>query len=148
MDNYSSSSDSSLSTHESSSEEDNPPTPYDKKKSLRILHINAQSIRNKMLALEAESHEADIIAITETWLGPNITNEDLALSNYHRPARKDRPHSPYGGVAMYCRENLSMIHRTDLDVHEVEIVWVEIFMGTRTFLIGTIYRPPNALADH
>ena len=43
-------------------------------KLLSMIHINAQSMRNKMSELEVEAEEHDIVAVSETWLSPEIVN--------------------------------------------------------------------------
>ena len=47
-----------------------------------ILHLNKQSILPKMDLLEAEVQNYDILVFTETWLSPQISNDDLLLENF------------------------------------------------------------------
>ena len=116
-------------------------------KYLSIIHINAQSLRNKMDQLIIESEQADILAITETWLHPEIANECLSIPDFHEPLRKDRDENAYGGVAIYCRETHTIKERKDLEVQGLEALWVEITTRGKKMLIGCIYRPPNATVD-
>ena len=88
---------------ESHSEESSDNDITDHSHNLSILHINAQSLRNKIDELELESEEAGIIAISETWLEPSIKNEDLQIPSFNDPIRRDRPNQPYRGVAIYFR---------------------------------------------
>lgn len=39
---------------------------------IKMIHINAQSLRNKIDSLEMEAAGADLIAVTETWMEPSI----------------------------------------------------------------------------
>ena len=75
--------------------------------SLRCLPINARSLRNKVLDLQAlllENH-IPIIAITETWLDTGVMDFELGLNNYsiHRWDRQDRRG---GGVLLALRGEL------------------------------------------
>lgn len=116
-------------------------------KSVRLLHINAQSIRGKLDFIQAESNLADIITVTETWLSDEITNDTLRIENYSGPYRKDRDGGYHGGVAIYIKENLLGIHREDLNQNGLEGTWLETFIGQTKSLIGVIYRPPNSTVD-
>ena len=114
----------------------------------RILHINAQSIRNKMNDLIAESVEYDIICITETWLQQEILNESITIPNFDNLYRKDRRNDAHGGVAIYVRSDLLSKQRKDLEIENLEAVWCEIMLGKKRILIGTFYRPPNSNIEH
>jgi exonuclease III len=122
---------------------------------ISIIHINAQSIKNKMdkLLIEAENH--DIIAITETWLHEGVKDEELELDGFHTIIRRDRETDRHGGVAIYCKTNLAVKPRHDIHTENIESVWIETTLGNEKILFGTIYRPPNEtaiyweqLADH
>ena len=52
------------------------------KKHFTMIHIKAQSMWNKQDELTAESAEADIITVTETWLKEEISNEDVRIANF------------------------------------------------------------------
>ena len=50
-----------------------------------------------------------------------------------------------GGVAVYARNDISEIRRTDLEIEGVEGLWLEIILPkSRGFLVGTFYRPPDS----
>ena len=111
---------------------------------MKILHINTQSVRNKIDELTAESSEYEILVLTETWLHPNILSEEITIPFFNKPYRKDRTGDAHGGVAIYTRSNLTSKHRTDLEIDNLEATWCEVMVGRRKNLIGVIYRPPNA----
>jgi hypothetical protein len=113
-----------------------------------MIHINAQSIRYKLNELEVESEDADLIAISESWLEPNIKSEDIAIPSFHPPIRKDRPTDAHGGVAIFCRENHIIKHRPDLDTLNLEIVWAELNLKGRQVLVAAAYRPPNSNTEY
>ena len=114
---------------------------------IRIFSTNAQSLRNKITELEIEIQDIEIACITETWLGPTVNHDDLQISNFNGPLRRDRLDQEYGGVAVYSRKGLPVKRRKDLEPDNIELMWVEITSTTGTFLLGTIYRPPNSSAD-
>jgi len=97
---------------------------YQNNHTIRLLNINAQSLRYKVDQLTAESTEADIIVLTETWLSPENKDEDLSIPNFYKPIRKDRTWDSHGGVAIYCRQNLNKKHRSDLEIDNLEATWL------------------------
>ncbi len=45
---------------------------------------------------------------------------------------------------MYVRENIKCERRVDLELDEIECIWIEIFpKNSKSYLIGQIYRHPN-----
>ena len=68
--------------------------------------INTRSLFSKVGELQALlfSNPADIIAITESWLYEDISDDLIALSGY-KMYRNDRYHARGGGVCIYtCRK--------------------------------------------
>ena len=118
----------------------NPGPNYD----LEIIHININSIRNKIDIFEAEYNAFDIITVSETWLSDSVSNEAIQLTNFHPPVRRDRPGDPHGGVAIYVKNNLFFKPRPDLLVDDLEAVWVETKLDQTSLLIGSFYRPPSS----
>ena len=57
---------------------------------LSIMHINIQSLRQKITIAEVEFQPYDVVVISETWLSSEIDNRDLHLTNFHPPIRCDR----------------------------------------------------------
>ena len=67
-----------------------------------------RSLRNKFDELQAyvSNHMIDIIALTETWLTSEITDDEIALSGYNS-FRCDRIECRHGGgVILYCKSDL------------------------------------------
>jgi len=75
-------------------------------------------------------------------------NNDLRLTNFHSPVRKDRADDPHGGVAIYVRNNIYCKPRPDLHVNNLEAVWVETKLNQENILVGSFYRPPNAKTEY
>ena len=111
-----------------------------------VVHYNIQSILNKVDLIGSELRNFNIICLTETWLGPNTTDEALRIDDYSL-YRRDRPTDNHGGVCVYIKEDIYSRRRTDLELPHVECVWVEININHKKILIGTFYRPPNSPAQ-
>ncbi len=88
------------------------------------------------------TNDFDIIAISETWLKDNVREDALDLAGYQRPIYKNRT-SRGGGVMLYVKEEIGAIHRTDLEVTDTELLWVELRLGNKKVMFGTCYRPPG-----
>ena len=56
---------------------------------LRIAHVNARSLKNKIELFEAESNQFDIITVSETWLSPSVSDSTIYSNNFHPPVRVD-----------------------------------------------------------
>ncbi len=84
---------------------------------LSIMHLNIQSIKNKIDILEIEAQPYDILIFTETWLTPNTINTDLRIPNFNLPFRYDRKDRIGGGVAIYVRDTLHAKQRNDLSLN-------------------------------
>ena len=115
--------------------------------SLKAIVLNAQSIKcedhNNELQCIISEQKPDIIAITETWLKPDIPNSD-SIPDYFSVYRKDRPGVERGGgVLIAVNNNLLSSVCTELDT-ECEILWVKIELTTaKDFHFGVFYRPPT-----
>ena len=49
-----------------------------------------------------------------------------------------------GGVAVYIKDSIPFIRRTDLEGNELEGIWLEINLpNTKSFLISVSYRLPS-----
>ena len=114
---------------------------------LSILHINVQSLRNKIPELMLESEGYDILALSETWLHGGILDNNLQLPDFQPILRKDRPNDPWGGVAIYARNNIAVNRRQDLEEPTLELLWCEVTFHNTRILLGATYRPPNSPAE-
>ena len=98
-----------------------------------ICHINARSITaaNRLEQIEAfikTENNFDIVAISETHIDHTVCDSRINIDQYvvHR---RDRNRNG-GGVCIYIHEELSSIRRLDLEHHNLEMVWVEVRLGT------------------
>ena len=58
--------------------------------------------------------------------------------------RRDREGDSHGGICVYVQQNLYSRRRNDLQLPDIECIWIEINTHNRKQLIGTFYRPPNS----
>lgn len=129
---------------------------------LTISHLNVQSLVSdkspdpapfddtyvkvdEIYKQQVLSMDADIITLSETWLGDSIPDIDISLENYTL-FRRDRSRDG-GGVAAYVRESLSVARRSDLECDGVESIWLEVKLQVGNTFIGSYYRAPGATAD-
>lgn len=108
-----------------------------------MVHYNIQSLANKKDILESELRHFDVISLTETWLDQRTHDSDIELSGYIT-YRRDREGDSHGGICVFVNNNVFSKQRRDLEVPDIECIWVELFINNRKILIGTFYRPPNS----
>ena len=142
-DSESSDSDTDEETVKSFLQESIEPSPHQ----ISILHVNAQSLRFKIDQLYEEAANYDLVAVSETWLHPDIPNTKLELKGFHTLLRKDRDGEAYGGVILYAKPHIIIKQRQDLEERNLELLWAEIQVTNTKILLGVIYRPPNAPAE-
>lgn len=111
---------------------------------LTFIHYNVQSILPKLEILQAELIEFDIFAFTETWLSPVDNAEDLLLLSYNIPERKARVGDNHGSVILYVKEGIHYKRRKDLEIRDIESIWIEVANKHKRILFGLFYRPPSA----
>ena len=80
--------------------------------------------------------------MSETWLDHTVSNNQFDIPGYHPLFRRDRP-SPEtgGGVAAWVSCNLVATRRVDLELNELEAIWIEIRFNNHKIWLCTIYRP-------
>ena len=115
---------------------------------LRVAHVNARSLKNKIDLFEAESYQFDIITVSETWLSHSVCNTSIYLKNFHALIRLDQEFNNNGGVAIYVRDDLYCKARPDLHVKSLEAIWVETKINQESLLVGCFYRNPQANVDY
>ena len=114
----------------------------DKPKQLNLLSLNTQSVIAKKAPFGnlISERNPDIIALSETWLKPEILSSEFFPAGY-KIFRKDR-HDGYGGVLLACRDSLNC-HQLFID-SEAEIVACQIaFDNQESLIICAFYRPPS-----
>ena len=112
--------------------------------SFSFLHLNIQSIVPKLDNITAEYSVHEILSFTESWLKPHISDDVLKIPGYSPPFRRDRIDRMGGGVIVYVKENVNCILRPDLQVGNIECLWLEVRVKNKKYLYGTFYIPPNS----
>ena len=85
-----------------------------------------------------------ILGLCETFLHDDIANEHVCINNFVLE-RKDRKGKKGGGLVIYVHESQKYKRRIDIEVHDIESVWLEIFYNQgNSFLLNFAYRPPNS----
>ena len=117
-------------------------------KHLSILHLNIQSLLPKIDLIRSESDAYDIMVFSDSWLKSDIPDNDIQLESFLPPFRSVRCDRLEGGVVIYVRDTYLYRRRADLEIRDLEAVWMEVTARAKRELIGGFYRPPNSSADY
>ena len=109
-----------------------------------VVHYNIQSLLNKVDILESELSSFDVVCLSETWLDHRTTESDIKMHGFKMPYRRDRQGDNHGGICVYVKENVYAKRRIDLELQDIECLWIEVSSNRNKLLIGTFYRPPNS----
>nr|VZH98906.1 unnamed protein product [Spirometra erinaceieuropaei] len=112
---------------------------------LRCLYTNAQILISKLdeLKLCLAELSPDVLAVTETWMSGNISDNELALPGY-QICRRDREHRQGGGTVVYVNEGLAVSDNTTKFACSTEAIWLTIKATSSPCLdVLTVYRPPR-----
>jgi Endonuclease-reverse transcriptase len=93
-----------------------------------------------------QTHSADLMGITETWLKTGMRDHEF-IPNSYMVFRRDRREGRGGGVLLAIRPHLQPKRAPQFDIPQVEIVWCTIKAQNLTLLIGCAYRPPNLKSE-
>nr|VZI21116.1 unnamed protein product [Spirometra erinaceieuropaei] len=118
---------------------------------LRCLYTKAQSLISKLdeLKLCLVELSPDVLAVTETWLSGNISDNEVALPG-HQIYRRDREHRQGGGIVVYVNEGLAVSDNTTKFACNTEAIWLAIkATGSPSLDVLSVYRSPrtNRIAD-
>ena len=108
-----------------------------------IVYHNVQSIVNKLDLIESELRNFDVICIIESWIDRRTPDEDIQIEIF-KLFRRDSSGDHYVGIFVYVRNNVYSGRRNDLELPNIECLWVEVSIRNNKQLIGTLYRPPNS----
>ena len=111
---------------------------------LSLIYYNARSLVPKFdeLCLIVSVHKPDIVAIVETWLCPDISDQEICIPGYHL-FRLDR--NRHGGeVLLYVRDCLTAEVLPCDQANQLELLPIVIHYFGCKFFISVFYRPPNS----
>lgn len=74
----------------------------------------------------------------------NVDSSEVSINGFRAPFRNDRTDDGHGGVAVYVKYNIPCLRRHDLEMLNVESVWLEVRLKSKRILVGTFYKPPNS----
>ena len=129
----------------STSEAGHQRAPVNGGQSLTCFSQNVRSIKNKLGILRAISpvlERFDILALTETWLKPCVSDSELQHGlRSHMWFRRDREGQVGGGVACAVRASLHPLRRSEVERGEMLVVDLMGLRPAVTVVVG--YRPPD-----
>ena len=114
---------------------------------LKFGHINVNGLKGKLSEIHTLLIETslDILAITETKLANNTSNEEIAIEGYST-IRNDRNRNG-SGVLLYYKESLAAYKEHKMQVPAtVKGVWVNVKSQSQTWLFACVYRLPTDLS--
>jgi exonuclease III len=99
---------------------------YPKLKGFKVGHLNIASLMKHKdeLSIFITKNSFDVLCINETRLDSSIYNSEVEIAGYDL-IRKDRNRNG-GGVAIYVRNVIPYINRTELSPDTVEAICLEI----------------------
>lgn len=113
--------------------------------SLTTSFLNVCSLRRKSREVQEylSTRGIHLLGVAETWLDSSIADGEVTIPHYQLH-RKDRSGQQGGGVAFYCHDSVIARRRPDLEMPDLEVLWLEVgsHKATNT-LIGCCYRPPD-----
>ena len=117
---------------------------------LNFSHVNVNSItsdcRLDELSQHAQSHNIDVLCVTEAKLDVNVHSSLYSLDHFHAPFTKHRDRHG-GGVAIYVKGNLSAKRELSLEIGDFESVWCKISTRSCSVLVCCAYIPPHISAQ-
>ena len=122
------------------------------KDSLGLYYYNATSIRGKLFDFNNFFTHQDypVICVSESWLfdkGVKTVYDGEVLDNikyaiYRNDRDLDRiSRDDGGGVLCAINNELTSSRRDDLEVLDLELVWVELTLTNKRIFVGTLYLP-------
>ncbi|KAF4530864.1 hypothetical protein B566_EDAN018898 [Ephemera danica] len=112
------------------------------------LYTNALSLKNKLSELLqlVAARKPHVVAIVETWLNPDICDQEIHLLGYTL-YRKDRQTGIGGGIMAYIKDGLkASLHRDMTLSDSTDSLWISIVTSAQNHRItlGIVYRSPSA----
>ena len=84
----------------------------------------------------------DIYGVVETLLDENVNDSEIAINNYN-VVRKDRICSGGGGILIYVKQHPNYRRIPELELPNIEAIFIELQFSNGNILVRFIYRPSN-----
>lgn len=109
--------------------------------SLKLGHLNIRSLSANLINFKDEflNSPFDVIALTETWLTNEVNVDNYRLTGYNFFFKNRIGRG--GGVALFVKNSFKCII-LDVQVRELEQLWLSLSVGGTKYAIGVIYKPP------
>lgn len=115
---------------------------------LTIGHLNVRSLLPKIEQIRhlLDNTKFDIFCINESWLDSSISYHEIEVTGYKMFNKPRNRHG--GGVAIYIRNDLKYKRRIDLELANIECIWLEVVLHKTKLLLCSLYRPPSMGNDY
>ena len=123
---------------------------------ISLCHANIRSLKqrdnngllSKLIHIKCNFAEKfSIITLSETWLSEADKSNSYKINGYQEPFRRDREaiNGPvgYSGVLAWVSNNLACKRRKDLELPNIEAMWLEIRSVNNKFFLCVTYRKPT-----
>ena len=111
---------------------------------LASLNVNKLSTHIDEIRILLADRCLDVLVIQETKLDVSNNNSDFYICGYEL-VRRDRLSDGGGGICFYVKSTINFSVRTDLNIDELENLFIEIRKpNSRPFIVVNWYRPPNS----
>ena len=91
-----------------------------------------------------ENKNLHVFAMCETKIKQHKLSSAFHIDGFHQPFRRDNLKSGGGGIIVYVRNDIIAKRRTNLEIHDIDCLWIEISPRKgKSFLVGSFYRNPN-----
>ena len=116
---------------------------------LHVMYTNACSVGNKWAELMVEAEKSDVIALTETWLRPEVDIRSMCPADY-TVYRKDRADGRTGGgtLLLVAQHILQEEEQTlTLASPNVQVSSCRAHVGSTVTTVLCVYRSPSSTAE-
>ena len=121
---------------------------------LKIAHININRLVHKIGGIKElfSIYSFDILAVTETWLVPDIDTDEICVPGYStvRRDRQSLSKSCGGGTLIFVRDGIPFVVKHDTGINkEFECIWLEIKRPhCKCLTLCCAYRPGDQNIDN
>ncbi|KAK3106559.1 hypothetical protein FSP39_022538 [Pinctada imbricata] len=121
------------------------PNPGPIQECLTLFHLNIRSLRHKISHLEDLASDYDILCITESHLDENILDDDISIDGFCLTRRDRNAHG--GGIVVYISDKIHSKRLQHIENNNIEMICTNIEVCKESFLLLTVYRPPNSSSE-